>query len=249
MSEDFEKENKALKRKIRLLEQSMSQFNTIKSSYDSLIKRLEEKDKKLVEMNEKLEYLVTERTKELQEVNKQLQYNVKLLEELSNTDPLTSLANRRSFDQVFEKELTRAKRQNYELSFLIIDVDNFKQYNDFYGHDKGDEVLRTVGKVLNRFSRRANDFSFRYGGEEFVYIGTFQDEEKTLKLAENIRQAIQNERIPHILAKEKFLTASIGAVVSKSTTINSDEVFKEADENLYKSKNEGRNKVTISTIS
>lgn len=246
---DHQKENKSLKRKIKVLEQTVSQFTTIKSSYDGLIERLEEKDKKLHEMNEKLEFLVNERTKELEEVNKQLKYNVKLLEELSKTDSLTNLRNRRSFDEIFEQELIRAKRQNYELSFILIDVDYFKQYNDFYGHDMGDRVLKSLGEVLNRFSRRANDFSFRYGGEEFAYIGTFQDMEKTLKLANNIKDAIEKEAIAHKKSNYEHITVSIGAVVSKKSDVNTDKVFKLADENLYKSKNKGRNEVTISFIS
>lgn len=250
MNDDIgcEKENKALKRKVRLLEQSLSQFSSIKAGYDVLIQRLEEKDKSLLEMNEKLEFLVNERTKELENVNKQLQYNVKLLEELSRTDPLTSLSNRRAFDETFEKELTRAKRQDYELSFMIIDVDNFKQYNDCYGHDKGDEALKVLGSILNKFSRRANDFSFRYGGEEFVYIGTFQDAEKTLKLANKIKETLEEKSIEHKMSERGYLTISIGAVVSKNINSNIDEIFKIADENLYKSKEEGRNTVTLTVL-
>ncbi|MFV0561935.1 GGDEF domain-containing protein [Malaciobacter mytili] len=144
---DFEVENKKLKRKIKLMEQTLNQFNSIKQNYDFLIKKLEEKDKNLNEINEKLEELVKERTKDLELINEKLQNNLILLEELSTTDALTSLRNRRGFDEIFLQEFNRAKRQNYEFNFLLIDVDYFKKYNDTYGHAKGDEALVSVGKV------------------------------------------------------------------------------------------------------
>lgn len=130
---DFEVENKKLKRKIKLMEQTLNQFNSIKQNYDFLIKKLEEKDKNLNEINEKLEELVKERTKDLELINEKLQNNLILLEELSTTDALTSLRNRRGFDEIFLQEFNRAKRQNYEFNFLLIDVDYFKKYNDTYG--------------------------------------------------------------------------------------------------------------------
>lgn len=123
---DFEVENKKLKRKIKLMEQTLNQFNSIKQNYDFLIKKLEEKDKNLNEINEKLEELVKERTKDLELINEKLQNNLILLEELSTTDALTSLRNRRGFDEIFLQEFNRAKRQNYEFNFLLIDVDYFK---------------------------------------------------------------------------------------------------------------------------
>ncbi|AXH15999.1 hypothetical protein CP985_06910 [Malaciobacter mytili LMG 24559] len=245
---DFEVENKKLKRKIKLMEQTLNQFNSIKQNYDFLIKKLEEKDKNLNEINEKLEELVKERTKDLELINEKLQNNLILLEELSTTDALTSLRNRRGFDEIFLQEFNRAKRQNYEFNFLLIDVDYFKKYNDTYGHAKGDEALVSVGKVLNRYARRANDFAFRYGGEEFVYISCFQTRDEVLKLAESIQQAILKEQIEHFLNPHKYLTVSIGAIVTKDKTLTKEEVFKIADENLYISKERGRNKVTITSL-
>ncbi len=170
------------------------------------------------------------------------------MEELSTTDALTSLRNRRGFDEIFLQEFNRAKRQNYEFNFLLIDVDYFKKYNDTYGHAKGDEALVSVGKVLNRYARRANDFAFRYGGEEFVYISCFQTRDEVLKLAESIQQAILKEQIEHFLNPHKYLTVSIGAIVTKDKTLTKEEVFKIADENLYISKERGRNKVTITSL-
>ena len=246
--EDYIKENKSLKRKLKVMDQTLLQFGTIKTNYDNLIKKLEEKDSYLKELNLKLEDLVKERTNELENINNKLQMNLKMLEELSTTDSLTGLRNRRSFDEVYPSELDRAKRQGYEFNFLIIDIDYFKKYNDTYGHDKGDEVLQAVGKILNKFSRRSDDFSFRYGGEEFAYISCFQDEESFLGLITSIQNSIENEQIKHDKSTWGYITVSIGAVLSRSKTITKKEIFKITDENLYKSKQEGRNKVTLSVI-
>lgn len=243
--EDYKKENKVLKRKLKLMEQSLSQFSSIKSNYDVLIKKLEEKDKNLRDINDRLEELVSERTKELENINTQLEKNLKLLEELSTTDALTSLRNRRSFDEIFAQEFNRAKRQNYEFNFLIIDIDYFKKYNDFYGHRAGDEALRDVGKVLNKFARRANDFVFRYGGEEFVYISCFHTLEEIKNLANAIRKTIFSLEIKHEKNPHNYLSVSIGGIVFKDKDLLIEEVFKTADDNLYTSKEDGRNRITI----
>lgn len=239
MPEDLEKENKRLKRKIKLLEQTLTQFSSIKNNYDELIKKLEEKDKRLLHMNEKLEFLVKERTKELEEINEKLK-------DLSLTDSLTGLKNRRAFDEVFSQEFNRARRQDYEFNLLVIDVDNFKKYNDKYGHKNGDFVLSQIGEVLEKFSRRSNDFAFRYGGEEFVYITCFHDEEKLHKTANSIREAIVSLDLLHELNPANVVTVSIGAVVSKDRTKSKEELFNLADDNLYLAKEEGRNRVIIS---
>lgn len=239
-NEELLKENRSLKRKIRLLEQSVSQATAIKSNYDNLIKKLEERDKRLEEMNNKLEILVKQRTSELENINEQLK-------SLSITDPLTNLNNRRAFDEISIREFNRARRQDYEFNILIIDVDNFKKYNDFYGHQYGDEVLSEIGYILNKYSRRADDFAFRYGGEEFVFLTCYHSEDKLFKMAESIRHAIYDKHMPH----EKndccnVVTVSIGAVVSLNKNKTLDEVFDKADGNLYKAKEEGRNRVVIS---
>ncbi|QKJ24333.1 GGDEF domain-containing protein [Poseidonibacter lekithochrous] len=244
--EEYKKENKVLSRKLKLMEQSLSQFTSIKTNYDVLIKKLEEKDKNLRDINNKLEDLVSERTSELENINKQLEKNLRLLEELSTTDALTNLRNRRSFDEIFAQEFNRAKRQNYEFNFLIIDIDYFKKYNDFYGHRAGDEALKAVGKVLNKFARRANDFVFRYGGEEFVYISCFHDFKEIETLGNAIRKSIYSLEINHEKNPHNFLSVSIGGIVFKDKDLLIEEVFKTADDNLYISKENGRNKVTIS---
>lgn len=246
--EECLKENKSLKRKVKVLEQTLNQFNTIKSNYDSLIKKLEEKDKHLEEINSKLEDLVKERTIELEKINEKLQNNLVILEELSTTDALTGLRNRRSFDSIFSQELDRARRQGYNFNFFIMDIDLFKKYNDTYGHHKGDETLRAIGKILNKLSRRSDDFVFRYGGEEFVYITSYQDVESFSSFLQLIQDSIINANIEHEENEEGYVTISIGAVISKNRSTSKEEVFKIADDNLYKSKKEGRNRFTLSII-
>lgn len=233
MNDDIEvikKENSKLKRKVAFLEQSLSQFNSIKAKYDSLIKKIEEKDTKLKSMNE------------------QLQHNLTLLEQLSITDSLTGLRNRRNFDEIFQQELYRSQRQKYQFDFMILDVDNFKEYNDNYGHDRGDEVLEKIGLILTKFARRSGDFAFRYGGEEFSYITISQGKKKFLNLCNKMLNTIQEQQIEHKFAPYGVITVSIGAVVSAKRYTPKEEIFRLADENLYKSKKNGKNQVTLETI-
>lgn len=178
-----------------------------------LIKKFQEKDKKLNELNEKFEMLVKERTKEIERKNLEL-------EKISITDTLTGLKNRRAFDEIFEREFNRAIRQEYEFNLLIIHIDHFKHYNDSFGHKVGDEILFEVGKILKNFSKRANDFSFRYGGEEFAYISCFHDIDSFFNLAQIIRKNIE---------KETKVTISIGGIVYQGRDKTKKEIFNLAD--------------------
>ncbi len=173
----------------------------------------------------------------------------KRIEELSIRDELTSLYNRRYFNEVLNQELQRAKRDSNNITFLMIDIDHFKQYNDTYGHQAGDKVLEKLGDVLNNFSKRAGDFAFRLGGEEFGMIFSEQNNQETIKFANNLLKAIEALEIPHINnSASKFVTGSMGLVcknVDKETT--AENIYKEADDNLYKAKESGRNRI-ISNI-
>ena len=138
----------------------------------------------------------------------------------------------------------RAKRENNYFSFLIIDVDYFKQYNDTYGHQKGDLALEKVANVLKNKSNGASDFVFRLGGEEFAIITTL-DKQKAIEFANMIKNAIENLQIIHESSSiSNYLTISIGLVCQKADEIlNSDFIYKEADDNLYEAKRLGRNRV------
>lgn len=171
----------------------------------------------------------------------------KLIEELSITDELTGLFNRRYFNKMIEKKLQSAKEEKKVFCFLIMDVDNFKKYNDFYGHQKGDFVLKGIGKTIKNINE--NDYTaFRLGGEEFGAIYIIKNENDADKIAQKIRQSIEDLQIEH---KENnaspFVSASIGVAIADFSTANNncdvDLVYKIADEALYRAKANGRNRV------
>ncbi len=164
------------------------------------------------------------------------------LRHLSNTDALTGLYNRRYLDERLETELERAQRYGLSLSFMMIDIDHFKHFNDEFGHETGDQVLQTLAKVMQELVR-TSDIPCRYGGEEFVIILTNTNQAGAQDLAERLRQRV--EATP--MAGE-HVTISIGvASHSASHPHNSAELLQRADAALYRSKAEGRNRVTLAT--
>lgn len=170
----------------------------------------------------------------------------KHIEYLSITDELTQLYNRRFFNTKMEKEINRAKRENTYLSFLIMDIDYFKEFNDNYGHQKGDFALEEVSKVLRKYTNRSSDFAFRLGGEEFGII-TRLDKERIMEFANNIKNEIEELHIEHKKSSiSRYLTISIG--ITSRTGLNlldSNTLYKEADDALYIAKNKGRNCIFI----
>lgn len=169
----------------------------------------------------------------------------KRIEEISLHDELTKLYNRRHFNQVLHNELNRAKRDKKALSFMMLDVDYFKFYNDTYGHQEGDKVLCKISKVLNSFCKRAGDFAFRLGGEEFGILFSELSQKEAEIFANVIRKAIENLKIPHeknIISN--VVTISIGLLtILYNEEITEIEIYKKADDLLYKAKETGRNKV------
>ena len=170
----------------------------------------------------------------------------KHIEHLSITDDLTQLFNRRFFNVKIDKEINRAKRENSYLSFLIIDVDYFKDYNDNYGHQAGDVALIEVANVLKKYTNRSSDFAFRLGGEEFGII-TRLDKDKVIEFANNIKNEIESLHIEHKRSKvSEHLTISIG-IASRIgfELLDTNALYKEADDSLYEAKNNGRNCIFI----
>ena len=170
----------------------------------------------------------------------------KHIEYLSITDELTQLYNRRFFNTKIEKEINRAKRENTYLSFLIMDIDYFKEFNDTYGHQKGDFALEEVSKVLKKYTNRSSDFAFRLDGEEFGII-TRLDKEKIIEFANNIKNEIEELHIEHRESSiSEYLTISIG-ITSRTglDLLDSNTLYKEADDSLYLAKNKGRNCIFI----
>ena len=169
--------------------------------------------------------------------------NKKKVEYLSITDELTQLYNRRYFNTKIEEELSRAKRENYYISFMMLDIDYFKKYNDTYGHQAGDLALQKVSHLLKTNTNRASDFAFRLGGEEFGIIFSKDDEKKSLAFATLIKNEIEKLKIEHKTnSVSPYITASVGLIVKKGSQLsNSNALYKEADESLYKAKAKGRN--------
>lgn len=155
-------------------------------------------------------------------------------------DELTGLFLREVFDVVIKKEMEEANRKNTSLCLLMIDIDDFKEINDQYGHLKGDEVLRKIGTTIND-SVREMDLAARYGGEEMVVLMPRVDIEQAYKAAQRIRKAIEQ-----IQFKEFFVTVSIGLSQISRHIDTPDKLIHDADESLYYAKNKGKNQVIMS---
>jgi diguanylate cyclase (GGDEF)-like protein len=185
-----------------------------------------------------------------QELNNALRVSEREARELSITDSLTKLYNKRQFDIVFSEEFNRAKRANEPFVLAVMDVDNFKLYNDTYGHDEGNLVLEKIGKILKMQTLRSGDYAFRVGGEEFILILQSCFSENIENHLNLLREIIEKEHIKHVNNGEyNVLTVSIGIVhVSNYDNIDMDDVYKQADKNLYMVKNSGRNGVLITKI-
>lgn len=170
----------------------------------------------------------------------------KIIEEIAIHDGLTSLYNRTYFDKILPKFINSIKRNKKLVSLIMIDIDYFKQYNDTYGHQEGDHVLIEVSKVFKNLFQRANDFSFRIGGEEFVILFSPDSENEAIQVANKVRQSVEDLKILHSGNKSSsFVTISIGIITDQATNISDfEKIYKEADDLLYQSKKNGRNKIS-----
>lgn len=176
----------------------------------------------------------------LKEAQKNIEEKNKELEKLAITDKLTNLYNRRKLDELLENEIHRYERFGHTFGFAILDIDHFKNVNDTYGHQMGDEVLLEIANIL-KSNLRKTDFVGRFGGEEFVIICPESDIKGVSGLMENFRLIIENHNFNNI----KGQTASFGVTVLKKGD-NKDSILRRADKALYEAKNSGRNKVSIS---
>ena len=183
--------------------------------------------------------LVAERTAELERVNVQLQ-------QLATEDALTALANRRRFDDFLRDEWQRSRRSGSPVSLLLLDVDDFKRYNDSLGHPAGDACLKAVAGTLHRAVRRGTDLAARHGGEEFAVVLSNTDEAGARILAESIRAGVEELELAHPGSRVgPIVTVSIGcATMVASEKNDAPELIKAADAALYRSKENGRNRVT-----
>ncbi len=182
------------------------------------------------------------------EAEEQLNEANNKLEALIITDPLTCLFNRRHFDNTFELLKRKAMRDKKILCFMLIDIDYFKNINDYYGHLIGDQALEQLGSCLLELCRRPEDMAFRIGGDEFSVLTINKGKKHAFQFAEKIRMAIEDLKVTNKQSEASdYMTVSIG-VIHKIPCIkdNQDEFIKVADKRLYKAKTLGRNKVVIS---
>ncbi len=166
----------------------------------------------------------------------------KQLEILSSIDPLTQILNRRGLEDVLASAWQSNRRQEAELSLLMLDIDFFKLYNDNYGHPQGDKCLTQVADVLNKTLNRTTDSLARYGGEEFVIVMPFTPVEGARFKAQELILALQKINIKHEYSSiSPFVTVSIGIATTNDGASNISELIKQADIALYEAKEKGRN--------
>jgi len=186
----------------------------------------------------------------LEESREQLAEANRILQKLSSLDGLTGIPNRRTFDETLDKEWNRAVRSKKPIALIMLDIDFFKLYNDHYGHQGGDDCLKSVAKGLATAIHRDTDFLARYGGEEFSAVLPDTDLEGAVKVAEEMRQSIQSLHIEHAKSKIKdVVSISIGvASVVPNTDIEPEVLIAAADQALYKAKEEGRDRVITGQV-
>jgi diguanylate cyclase (GGDEF)-like protein len=171
---------------------------------------------------------------------------LQLLEKLSITDTLTTLYNRRFFEEIFPRQIKRAINNKELLTFFTLDLDYFKQYNDTYGHQKGDWALVQIAEILNEIFDKSDDYTFRIGGEEFAGIFLDGSADNIRMLIEKIPEKLTERHIEHKgNPQEGILTASIGVYMQEadSASLSHQEIYRLADEALYRAKSQGRNRI------
>ncbi|MDR1685625.1 MAG: diguanylate cyclase [Desulfovibrio sp.] len=175
----------------------------------------------------------------------QIVRQMRMIEKLGFIDALTDIPNRRSFDAHMDKEWRRAVREKKPISFLMMDIDNFKRYNDTYGHLQGDEMLKAAAKIFLDAARRPGDLAARLGGEEFGVILPDTELQGACRIAEGIRKTVEAERVPMTGAEAATaVTVSIGvASCTPAEGTGLREFIAEADAFLYAAKRAGRNRV------
>jgi len=184
----------------------------------------------------------------------QLEYTVRRsfresrkLSQLAEQDGLTGLYNRRSFDQHLDRLWRQSRREESQLTLMLIDIDHFKAYNDAYGHQAGDDALKRVAAIIQLGAQRPLDISARYGGEEFALLLFGSYGENAHDMPDRLREDVEALKIPHKASPSSpYLTVSIGAAIILPNAERSQAgALQMADEALYQAKEEGRNRVVF----
>jgi diguanylate cyclase (GGDEF)-like protein len=193
---------------------------------------------------------VESRNEELSRARLALETSNQRLKRLVAVDGLTGIANRRHFDRALERELRRTRREQQPLSLIFLDLDEFKRFNDTYGHARGDEVLRRVAQTLDETFRRAGDFVARYGGEEFAVVLPGVDGRRASLYAERLRRRIWRLSIPYGASQTTDrVTISAGVATLAATHVASaDQVLLIADRALYRAKCLGKNRIVAAGV-
>ncbi|MBD1862479.1 MULTISPECIES: diguanylate cyclase domain-containing protein [Trichocoleus] len=223
--------------------QGVHELELLSHSFNRMADQLQQSFTALENANYVLERRVEERTAELERANRELQ-------RLSEVDGLTQIANRRYFDQYLAQEWHRLQREQQALSLILCDVDFFKKYNDFYGHQGGDCCLRRVAQVLQQTVKRPADLVARYGGEEFAIVLPSTDFKGAIAVARSIQHEIYQSQFPHPNSEvSEFLTISIGvSSVVPTNTASPEQLVTAADEALYEAKRQGRDRYIFHSI-
>lgn len=191
-----------------------------------------------------LEQRVAERTYELEQVNRELKEKNELLTRLSQTDPLTSLYNRRSLNEHLERMIHEAQRYDYEFSIMLIDIDKFKFINDNHGHLEGDRVINSVSDLLQKHLRET-DIAARFGGDEFCVLLPHTSILRAPEIADNLRERIESIVFSSDDGQEFKVTCSIGVAQYDKAMGDSRNLFAVVDDALYRAKENGRNCVQL----
>lgn len=215
----------------------------------SIEERLKAENQKLLqEYQEQAEKAAEELDRRLR-IERELRAAHHRAERLSAIDSLTGIANRRHFDAALEAEMSRAMRLEKPLAVILLDIDCFKQFNDRYGHNAGDDCLAEIGQLLARYARRSGDLAARYGGEEFVLLLPNSNLEAAREIAEEVRLAIIEQAIAHDASPvAPVVTASFGvAAIVPGPDASPRKLIETADKALYEAKNAGRNRVVLTS--
>jgi diguanylate cyclase (GGDEF)-like protein len=233
----------------KIISESLSyQFDNLQ-----LLDDLKQEKNRVTQLYSSLEFDLAQRKKaeeQLKDEKERAEELAKTLMAISNLDGLTGIPNRRNFDSTLANEWNRASRSGTPISLIMCDIDNFKYYNDHYGHQKGDSCLIQVAITLQSHARRDNDLAARYGGEEFGIILPITDLENAKDLANQMLVAVRDLNIIHRFSDvDNIVTASFGvATLIPQKEQQSKTLLSRADKALYKAKQQGRNQIAVSQV-
>lgn len=230
-------------RRVRELEQELRRTHAVAAEIQIAHTDSEERAQQRIEALEA-------RNQDLVQQRLALQMTNERLRRLVAVDALTGIANRRHFDRSLEREVRRARREGRPLSLIFLDLDEFKRFNDSYGHPRGDEVLRLVAQTLNETFRRGGDFVARYGGEEFAVVLPDVDTRRAALYAERLRRRIWRLAIPYDNSSSTDRVTISGGVATLAPRmkVSAAQLLRAADKALYRAKCLGRNQIASAAV-